>query len=112
MANTNVISGLGKFPWDGGASGLVARLIDHDGPSSYSTGGEAITAASLGFKRIAFVQSMASNSGTYFTVPLIAAKKMTTSFKLMWFVAADGAEAAAAADLDAEATKLLVVGLP
>lgn len=112
MADTNVEIGLGGFPFEGGAGGLKARLIDHDGPASYTTAGETITAASLGFKTICFVIAMASLAGTRYLHPYIVAKGVNpTSFKLLWTVVSTGAEVANAVDLSADSCKLLVVGL-
>jgi hypothetical protein len=111
MANTNVEAGLANFPFHGGAGGLRAKLIDHDGPVLYAAGGEVILAATLGFRKIAFVVVMGSASGTYYCFPYIDQKGMDSQFKLYWFVAATAAEAGAI-DLSTESTKLLVVGLP
>lgn len=113
MANTNVEVGLGKFPFMKGAGGLVCRLVDHDGPASYTTGGETIQAAALGFKRIAYIGGgVGSAGGANFIVPFLLGKGMRTSFKLGWNVQATGAEVAAATNLSADSVKLLVVGLP
>lgn len=112
MANTNVQNGLANFPFMGGAGGLRARLIDHDGPASYPTGGEVITAASLGMRSIAFVISTMSLSGVNYVEPYLGNKKSATSFKLMWTVVATGAQVANAVNLSTESCKLLVVGLP
>jgi len=108
MANTDVVPGLKCFPF---ADGLMARIIDHDGPSSYTTGGEVINASALGFKTISFVQGAASQGGGNLAEAAILAKKSATSFKLVWFVRTTGAEVANAVDLHTDSVKLLVVGL-
>ena len=112
MANTNVQDGLGKFPFMKGAGGLVARMIDHDGPASYATNGETILAAALGFKRIAFVIPMGTSDVADFVTAYIGIKKMGTSFVLVWSVRTTGAEVANATNLSGKSCKLLVVGLP
>ncbi len=112
MANTNVRPDLTNFPFEGGAGGLRARLIDHDGPASYTTGGETITAASLGFRRISYVGTTATAGQEDLVEPSIPNKKDAASFKLIWSVRTTGAEEAAAANLSARSCKLLVVGIP
>lgn len=107
MAITNIEQGLALFP----VGNLLHRLIDIDGLASYTTGGQAITAASLGFKRILFVASMTAADASNFTQALIAAKKGASSFKLMWFVATTGAEVANAVNLSTKSAKLYIVGV-
>lgn len=83
--------------------------FDHDGPASYTTGGETITAASLGLSVIDFVSTMAGDNGTHFCIARISAKGEQPSFKLLWFTCVDGAEVANAANLSARFTRFRVV---
>ena len=110
MPNTEVL-GLGVNLFAVGP--YMARLVDHDGPTSYtSPGGETITALSLGFKRVLAVFAMASDDGTQFAMARIAAKKTATSFRLLWYLSTTGAEIANATNLSARSLKLLVIGIP
>ena len=112
MANTDVLNGLKVFPFGEGGSGMVAKIIDHDGPSSYTTGGETINASALGMKRILFVQGAVSAGGGNMAEAAILKKGTDTSFKLVWFVRTTGAEVGAATDLHTDSVKLLVIGIP
>jgi hypothetical protein len=86
-------------------------MKDHDGPASYPTGGEVITAISLGLKQIFSVVASGSDNGAQFTCVRFATKKGVTSFKLLWFVNTTGAEVANAVDLSARFCRLLVKGI-
>lgn len=88
-----------------------ARLVDHDGPASYTTGGETITAISLGFKRILYVNASGIDDGSGFTSVRHSTKKSQISFRLQWYVASTGAEVANATNLSARFVRLLVVGV-
>jgi len=108
MANNDAINGLKIFPL---ADGLTSRLIDHDGPSSYTTGGETINASALGFKNVVAVFSMASKAGSRTTQAYIGSKGIATSFKLVWITRTNGAEIGNGTDLSADSCKLLVIGM-
>jgi len=109
MAETNVLGGLGYFPF-ASADGLSAKFVDHDGPASYTTGGEIVTGAKLGFKQIAFIAGSVSADGTDLVEGFVGQKKMASSAKLIWSVRTTGAEEANATNLSAKSVKLLVVG--
>lgn len=107
MAITNVIKGQGETP----IANYRTRIVDIDGLTSYTTGGQAITAQSLGLKKVFFAFSMACSDASNFTAPLIAAKgENNTSLKLMWFVNTTGAEVANGVNLSSKNTKLMVFG--
>lgn len=107
MSITNIQQGLAIFPFEQ----LSCRMVDIDGLASYTTGGQVVTAADLGLKRILFALAMACSDASNFTQPLIAAKKGASSIKLMWFVSTSGAEVANTVNLSSKNTKLMVIGL-
>lgn len=109
MAEVDILKGLNYFPF-ASADGLSAKLIDHDGPASYTTGGETVLASKLGFKSIAMVLASPSADGGDFVEGFVGAKKMGTSVKLVWSVRTTGAEEANATNLAAKSCKLLVIG--
>lgn len=115
MANTNVRPDLTNFPFEGGAGGLRARLLDHDGPASYTTGGETLNAAALlalGFRQVVMCLTMPSADGTDLVEAFIPNKKSGTSIKLVWSVRTTGAEEANATNLSAKSCKIFIVGIP
>lgn len=106
MANTPIKGFAGET-----ANGLRTVAYFHDGPSSYSTGGETITAQSLGLRKILSVQSSGSDDGAYWTTVRFAVKIPggASSFKLLWSVIATGVEAGAI-DLSSRFVVLVAVG--
>lgn len=92
-----------------------ALVIDHYGPASYSAGGETVSAKQFGWGGIDFATSCGiSASGTYFPRVIPQANSTGLSgnnFNVKWFIAANGAEAANAANLSAETCRLLVIGV-
>lgn len=100
----------------------------HFGPTSYTTGGETFSAATLGWGGLEFV--LADNMGqaavnsvsmvvplstsrTYFVGITFAttATGVVASVTIKWFVVATGAEVANATNLSAESVRLLAVGV-
>lgn len=111
-AITSVYPGMPRFPFSRGVGGLICRVFDIDGSSSYTTGGTSITAASLGLSKIFFVHCMAANDSSHHVQAAGVGKGFRTSFKLMWFVASTGAELAAAQNVSSKSAKVMVIGLP
>ncbi len=110
MANSNAFPGLNIFPL---AEGLVARLIDRDGPNPYPTGGEVVTAATLGFKLIHYIGGSVSNVSSAKIVTGGTIKKGgSVSVLIIWSTRTTGAEVANGTDLTADSAKLLVIGIP
>ena len=126
MPIKKVMDGFPIYP--GGSKKL--SVFDFKGPSSYSTGGETLSAAQFGESGIDFIEPMnkgiasctqgavarnqlfpLSFSGTYFVTITVAttAEGAIASVTVMWFVAATGAEVAAAVDLSAEEFRALAV---
>jgi hypothetical protein len=109
MANTNAFPGLNSFYF---GEGLVARLIDHDGPNPYPTGGEVVTALSLGFKLIHYIGGSVSNGSSAKVVTGGTIKKGgSTSTLIIWSTRTTGAEVANGTDLTADSCKLLIIGI-
>lgn len=86
-----------------------AHTIDHDGPASYTTGGETIPASVFGFKFIAAVIAHGSDNSAHVCVPVFTGKGAKTSFKLMWILTG-GLEVANAVNLSARFVRLTVYG--
>lgn len=108
MANVNALGGLMTFPF---ADGVVARIVDHDGPLLYAAGGETITARALGFKSLMLCIAAAAASGSFLTQAYIPNKKLGATVKIVWSTRTTGAESGAV-DLSAQSCKLFVVGIP
>lgn len=69
---------------------------DHTGPVSYVTGGETITAQSLGLRSIDILNSMRSNNSAYSAVSLSPAGNsgnVVTSVKVLWQFSSTGSVA-------------------
>lgn len=93
----------------------VHEVYELVGPSSYSTGGQALTASQFGYGGFDAVHVAGlSLSGTYFGraqyLPVDAAPSAnllaTPNVKIVWYVVATGAEVAAAVDLSGEILRL------
>ena len=110
MADREVLSTLGVNLIAIGP--YMARIVDHDGPASYTTGGETITAAGLGFKRIISVMTSGADDGSAFCAVRHSVKKTQVSFRLQWYVATTGAEVANATNLSARFCRLQIIGIP
>lgn len=88
----------------------AAGAIDHTGPTSYTTGGQTLKAASYGLRSLDFVQGSLSSSGTYFVRSEPVGKGSKTTYKLLWFVTATNAEVAATTNLSGETVRLFAFG--
>jgi len=86
------------------------HTIDHDGPSSYTTGGETIQATVFGMKEVVGIDCSGSDNSAHSTVPVFVKKGNTTSFKLMWIVVATGLEVANGINLSGRFVKLTAMG--
>lgn len=87
----------------------IAMVVDWTGPTLYATGGVAIAAADLAIGGIDAILGGASQSGTYVAVGRALGNGAQKTWKVMVFVASDGAEAGAI-DLDAEIFRLAILG--
>lgn len=88
----------------------AAGAIDHSGKASYVTGGDTLTASRYGLRSIDYVGGGLSNSGTYEVRGKATGAGAHTTYKLVWFVVATGAEVAAAVDLSAEKVRIFAFG--
>lgn len=114
---------LGGYP---AAMGNVwGSVFPHTGPASYTqftdtpaAGGDTVEGVEAGMKYFDFLVGGITDSGTYFVRAVPPAGHPSTSqqgapsqtWTLVWYVLATGAEAAAAADLDAEIVRLFGLG--
>lgn len=101
----------------GGRSKL--QIVDHRGPSSYTTGGETFPAQSvyggpnsLGLSGLLFAPSGATTEdGLYRLLFLFGgAGAVKGTVKVKWIVVSTGAEVAATTNLNASYVRLLVIG--
>jgi hypothetical protein len=105
------------FPLPGYEAVLRSKKLevwDHVGPAAYVTGGEAFSALNLNWGGFDFVDSMLSESGTYFirAIPNGNPKgQAAQNVQLVWFVSATGAQVGAGTDLSAETVRLFAVGV-
>ena len=105
MANTK----LPGYPGPSGG-GKMRVVVDHDGPGSYTTGGETITPAIFGMKYFdSIIAGLSSDSANY-VWPVIAAKGPRTTAKLFWVVLSTGAEVGSTVDLHAKFVRLTITG--
>lgn len=88
----------------------AAGAIDHTGSSSYVTGGDTLTGARYGLRSIDYVGGGLSNSGTYEVRGKSTGKGIHTTYKLVWFVVATGAEVAAGVNLSGETVRIFAFG--
>jgi hypothetical protein len=86
------------------------HTVDHDGPASYTTGGETINASVFGFKEVISVDCSGSDNSAHTTVPVFATKGNPKSFKLMWIVVATGLEVGNGVSLSARFVKISAYG--
>lgn len=89
----------------------LAATADIDGPASYSTGGQEVTAASLGLAYIESAHAAASNAGSRVVVVAPGGKGPKATIKLIWIVLSTGVEVAAAVDLSADSVRIRARGL-
>jgi len=94
-------------------SKLVA-VLDLTGPVLYATGGVSFNLSNYvvgGISAVEFVSGGASSNGTYYVYgrPPTGNAVATSSYKLVWIVAATGVEAAAI-DLSASTVRIMVFG--
>lgn len=89
------------------------RPFTYTGPASYSTGGDAITAADFGLSRLDYLVFSAGGEGGYVFAYDVSAGKIM-AFYADYDAVADGAliQVAAAVDLSGSVVHGLAVGLP
>jgi len=117
MADTTVI---GVDPVNGRSK---LTYVDHTGPTSYVTGGEAWPQQSayggpnaVGLNDVIWVNGGFTESGTYFIVPQFGGKgSLKGTIKLVWYTTASlatgtPAQPTAATNLSAEKIRLAVFG--
>lgn len=87
-------------------------IVDHDGPASYTTDGETVTAAQFGLKVIEHMSCSTSDNAahTVFMRPTGTKQQPSTSAKLVWIVVATGLQVANAVDLSGRWARLKVTG--
>lgn len=91
--------------------------VDHQGPKSYTTGGETFPAQgpyggpnSLGLAGVDWCSGGVSESGTYLVVPVFGGGgKVRGTIKLKWLTAL-GTEVTNGTDLSGQVIRLLVIG--
>lgn len=98
------------------------NMVDHYGPTSYTTGGEVWPQQSVyggpnsvGLSNLQWVNGGTTEDGLYRIVPIFggtAGNPAPTkgSIKLKWYVISTGLEVAAAVNLSASVIRLLAVG--
>lgn len=98
------------------------NMVDHYGPTSYTTNGEVWPQSpsgggpnALGLASLQWVSQGTTESGTYRVVPIFGGTAgnpapVKQSIKLKWFVISTGLEVAAAVNLSAEVIRLLAIG--
>lgn len=93
----------------------IKICFDHQGPASYTTGGETLGVSGLNIGGIESVDSISSSiSGTYVARWLFNANALGEPFqtyKLQWFVLATGAEVGSGVNLSAEYIRLSITGV-
>ncbi len=84
--------------------------VDHDGPASYTTGGETILVSDIesGLSAFDFVSASGSDNSAHVCKPVFGAKGEVRSFKLLWILTG-GAEVANATNLSARFCRLRIV---
>ncbi len=105
-----------------------ASVFPHAGPASYdqldvtspaalpTAGGDLVEAVEAGMKLFDFVVGGMSDTGTYFvrTIPVQSSAAFNgasqSTYRLVWYVTATGAEVANAVDLSDEVVRLLGIG--
>lgn len=108
---------------DGFPQGLGDRyfsILDHKGPAAYAqivvatppTGGDVLTAAECGLKFIDAVNGGISDDGQFAVeaTPTVGGGGEVTQARLLWSVAATGAQVAGATNLSARTIRLEVWG--
>lgn len=84
----------------------IRKFVIYSGPASYATGGDSLTAASLGLGRLHMVIPTTATDGT----DLRLLNYDHTAQAMKWFDLA-GAEIAALTDLSTYSARLEIVGL-
>jgi hypothetical protein len=117
MASSSKNITVSGFPdiW-GGSSRAV--IVDHYGPTSYTTGGEIPFPQnsfggpnSAGVNSVFYMAGGTTESGTYRLVSIFGGGgAISAQPKYQWYVISTGAEVAAAVDLSAEKIRVLVIG--
>ncbi len=88
-----------------------ASISDIDGLASYTTGGQAVAASSLGLSQVEYASAGGSNDGVHIVVVVPGAKGFRSTIKLMWIVVATGVEVAAAVNLSSKSVRVKARGL-
>src|SRR5438309_4382806 len=88
---------------------LRVCVLDVDGPASYVTGGQPITAQACGMSWIEYAQGMYSSDKLNDVNP-VAFRGAVKSINLLWLVNSTGAEVAALVNLSGKFVKILVIG--
>lgn len=81
----------------------LERIVDITFDSSYPTGGEPLSAATLGFRKILFVNAPRSGANLF--------QYDYTNSKLLAYVATTGVEVADTTDLHTLVARIMVVGI-
>lgn len=84
--------------------------VDIDGLASYTTGGQAITAAQFGMKIIEAIEVGTSDNAAHNIEPRFSIKGPSKDAKLVWVVVGTGAEVANAVNLSGRFTRIRVIG--
>ena len=84
-------------------------VLDIDGPASYITGGQPLTAQACGMSFIEYCSGTFSNDKLN-DVNVVAFKGAAKSVNLMWLVNSTGVEVAALTNLSAKFVKVIVIG--
>ena len=108
-----------------GIGDRMMSLCDVTGPTSYTqitpgvppagpTGGQVITAQSVGLKQIEFVICGLDESGTYTVdgtkLPVTSGSLLPNSVALIWVAANTGAQASGATNLSTFTTRMAFIG--
>jgi|SRR5687767_12715622 len=84
----------------------IGCIADIDGPTSYSTGGQEISADKVCMTFIESANAGASNDGVHLVHVAPGGKGPKKTVKLIWIVLATGLEAAAAANLSTKSVRV------
>ena len=96
----------------------VLCVVDHQGPASYTTGGETFPQQgiyggpnSLGLRSILWCSGGTSEGGLYRVIPIFGGGGgVHGTIKLQWWVISTGDQVAADVDLSGSVIRLLTIG--
>jgi hypothetical protein len=89
----------------------IRKLGGYTGPTSYVTGGDAITAAELGIGRIELLLlGVATNGTLYRTLVYVPSTTTTSGGTIRWLDATNGTEIANGTNLSAYSTRFEAIG--